>query len=457
MPFKGENGQVILLELVALSIFLIGVLGLAIDGANLYAQMQLAQSAADAGAQAAILSIFHGTNATGANPFATAAPVSPFQCGTTDGRTPCAYARLDGFGGTDADIVTVSFPTALSGVNDLSPAPVPAVSVTVQRTVNTFLIGLLGSTASSIKVRGTAALIQSPLADCVLALDGSAPGAISVTGNANINLTTCGIADDSASGSALALTGNINIQADAIQVVGGVSEAGNISVNPTPTAGAAAVPDPLASVPDPSFNPSASCNYSGLSYTGNVTPTLSPGTYCGGLSINGNAHVTFNPGTYIFRGGLSIGGNANVTFGAGTYILQGGGFNATGNIGLTGAGVTFFNTFDATDAYAPISITGNFTANLSAPTSGPQQGMLFFQDRNAPSGRTESFTGNSNQTLTGALYFPKSTLAYTGNSSTSPENVAIVADKISLVGNASLKADPTQAAAPHQLKVALVQ
>jgi hypothetical protein len=124
---------------------------------------------------------------------------------------------------------------------------------------------------------------------------------------------------------------------------------------------------------------------------------------------------------------------------------------------MTGAGVMFYNTFDASDGYAPISINGKFTADLFAPTSGPQQGMLFFQDRNAPAGNTETFTGNSDQTLTGAIYFPKSTLSYTGNSSNSPQNVAIVADKISLVGNANFKEDSTQPAAPHQIGVALVR
>jgi Flp pilus assembly protein TadG len=442
---------------VGLSIFLIGALGIAIDGSHLFAEQQTAQSAADAAAQAGILSIFHGTNTTAPNPFATGSPATSFVCSNTDGTTPCTYARLNGFGATAVDSVTVSFPTAVSGVTTLAPVSVPAISVAVQRTVNFWLIRFLGPSSSTVSARGTAAIVKSPLANCITALDPTANSALSMTGNASINLSSCGIAVDSSSASALAVTGNITLNADSIQVVGGFSKTGNITISPNPTTGAPAVADPLAAVPAPSFNAASSCNFTGLTYTGNTTPTLSPGTYCGGLTINGNAHVTFNPGTYIFRGGISISANANVTFGAGTYILQGGGFNATGNIGLTGAGVTFYNTFDASDAYAPISITGNFTADLSAPTSGPQQGMLFFQDRNAPTGKTEAFTGNSDQTLTGAIYFPNSTLSYTGNSSSTPQNVAIVADKISLVGNASFNYDSTQAAAAHQIGVALIR
>jgi len=40
----------------------------------MYAQRQMAQSAADAAAQAGIMSIFKGTNATSSNPFGTGTP-----------------------------------------------------------------------------------------------------------------------------------------------------------------------------------------------------------------------------------------------------------------------------------------------------------------------------------------------------------------------------------------------
>ena len=63
--------------------FLIGALGLAIDGAQLYGHRQMAQAAADAAAQAGILSIFDGTN-VGTNAFGSAAPT----CSTADPTTP---------------------------------------------------------------------------------------------------------------------------------------------------------------------------------------------------------------------------------------------------------------------------------------------------------------------------------------------------------------------------------
>ena len=44
---KGEEGQAVILAAVAMSIFLIGAIGLGVDGSHLYAQRQMAQTAAE--------------------------------------------------------------------------------------------------------------------------------------------------------------------------------------------------------------------------------------------------------------------------------------------------------------------------------------------------------------------------------------------------------------------------
>ena len=51
---KNEEGQALILLMVALSIFLLGAVGIGVDAGHLYAQKQLAQNAADAAAQAGI-------------------------------------------------------------------------------------------------------------------------------------------------------------------------------------------------------------------------------------------------------------------------------------------------------------------------------------------------------------------------------------------------------------------
>jgi hypothetical protein len=135
------------------------------------------------------------------------------------------------------------------------------------------------------------------------------------------------------------------------------------------------------------------------------TATFAAGSYtfCGPVALVGNnPSITLRPGLYY--GGISITGNAHVKFQAGTYILAGGGLSVTGNATITGTGVTFY---DATGlgGYQPINITGNAQLNLSAPTSGPLKGILFFQDRSIASGSAGStIVGNSSSSFDGAHY-----------------------------------------------------
>jgi len=190
------------------------------------------------------------------------------------------------------------------------------------------------------------------------------------------------------------------------------------------------------------FSPGQYQNNGGSGYsiaingnTANAAFAAGSYTFCGQLLLTGNYAITLQPGLYY--GGISITNNANVTFRPGTYILAGGGLSVTGNSTLTGSGVTFYNT-TGLGGYAPINLTGNETAHLSAPTSGPMEGILFFQDRAIASGSTGSVVvGNSNSTFDGALYFPTTSLSYVGNSSISGYTL-LVADTLSISGNATL-------------------
>jgi Putative Flp pilus-assembly TadE/G-like len=174
-----------------------------------------------------------------------------------------------------------------------------------------------------------------------------------------------------------------------------------------------------------------------IDLTGNTGTTFNSGSYtfCGAVKITGNSSVTLQPGTYY--GGIQITGNANVTFSPGTYVLAGGGFSVTGNSTLTGNGVTFYNTSATGYAYAPINLTGNETANLSAPTSGPLEAFLFFQDPSIAKGSAGiTVEGNSSSTFDGIVYSPNTTLTYFGNSSGSGYTV-LIGYTISTTGNSS--------------------
>src|SRR5260370_2725082 len=105
-----------------------------------------------------------------------------------------------------------------------------------------------------------------------------------------------------------------------------------------------------------------------------LTPPCSPCTGGTALSLNGGGNVS--PGTYT---SISLQGNGTVNFAAGIYVINGtaaqGGFSCSGTPTITGTGVMFYFTNGAT-----INCQGNDTTNLTAPSSGPYQGVLFYQD-----------------------------------------------------------------------------
>jgi Flp pilus assembly protein TadG len=416
--FGREEGQVIILVVVAMSIMLIGALGLAIDGGQMYAQRQMAQAAADAAAQAGIMSIYDGTNVTSAHPFGTGAtPIASYQCTTADSITPCVYARDNGFGGTTADTVTLSYPASVSGVT-LSGGNVPAFTVTVQRTLKTGLTRFVGAAAtSSISAKATAGLVGTVSPDCVYVLDPSAQNAFQATNGATVVVSGCAITVDSTNSDAATISGGSSVTASAINVTGGDVISGGASATPTPVTGVAAGADPFASLPAPTVG---SCNFTNYS-PGYGTWTLNPGTYCGGITIGNGATATFNPGVYVINGG-------GLNFGGGTTI--------------TGSQVTFFLT--GTNAtYGSVTISNGVNVTFSAPTSGSYLGVVFFQDRTITSAAKATFSGGATMQITGTLYFPTTSVLFSNGSSTANYSTAIVAKQVSFTGGSSIKYDVT--------------
>jgi len=191
MSRRSEKGQAILLVVLAFGLVLLGALGLAIDGAQLYGNREMAQVAADAAAQAGILSIFNGTN-TGSNAFGSAA----YTCSTTDATTPCRFARNNGFGGTTADTVFIEFPSSASAVG-LDPAslsasdPVNMLKVTVSRNVTIGMIRMLGAAnTASIKAVAVAAIVAVETPTPMIITHPNLPHSLSTNGNTTIQI--CG-------------------------------------------------------------------------------------------------------------------------------------------------------------------------------------------------------------------------------------------------------------------------
>ena len=105
-----------------------------------------------------------------------------------------------------------------------------------------------------------------------------------------------------------------------------------------------------------------------------------------------------------------------------------------GNSTVTGTGVTFYITNGG-----DLTINGNTNVQLSAPTSGSYEGILFYQDSNDTS--TATINGTSSSFFQGALYFPKASLDFGGTGTTFNSGAAytlIVSGALNVSGNATI-------------------
>src|SRR5579863_10399940 len=143
------------MTVVGMSIFLMAALGLAIDGSHLYVQRQLAQAAADAGAQAGMMSVFGGTNTF---PIVAGTTVT---CGSSDTKTPCYYAQtLNGFNAASDTVTYIADPgISVPGLSTDATYPVHEIQVTVKRNVPATLMALLGSSTFPVSATGVAAIV----------------------------------------------------------------------------------------------------------------------------------------------------------------------------------------------------------------------------------------------------------------------------------------------------------
>ena len=175
-----------------------------------------------------------------------------------------------------------------SGVATLTITSLPAGT-------NTLTLSYSGSStflASSVSVTVTANV-------SILVLDPTANGALSLSGNATINVPGTVVVDSSSS-SALTASGSAVVKAGSIQVVGKVQKSGSATFTPAPVTGASPVADPLAHLAAPST--SGLTNYGAVTVSGSSSKTLLPGIYSQ-ISISGSASVTLDPGIYIIEGG----------------------------------------------------------------------------------------------------------------------------------------------------------
>ncbi|MEX6509113.1 pilus assembly protein TadG-related protein [Jiella sp. M17.18] len=322
-------------------------------------------------------------------------------------------ARESGFAGADTGFVTNSPATAGALAGDAS-----SVEVVVAEVQPRLLSAIFDDTPLTLSARAVAKISEGSKA-CILALAPTASGAVTVWGSTTVTLEGCDVASDSNAPDAFSMGGSGQLSADCIYSVGGaVTTAGlTLSVCDAIRENAAVIADPYRYVAEPANQ--GTCNGKNVGNTHGIT-TLTPVEnhpsgvkamrFCGGLSIKGD--TTFEPGL---------------------YIIDGGDFTVNGSMAqLIGSGVTFYLT-----GGAQLKLTGNASLNLSAPTTGPFAGILFFGGRDQ-TGIDHTLAGTSDSVLQGAVYTPASGITYRGNSATTDACTQIVAYTVELSGNSSL-------------------
>jgi hypothetical protein len=398
-----------------------GMLGLVIDFGYMHFVKMSAQTAAEAAAQAAIIS-YHET-VGGSNPVCGTGGVvcstDPATCASNI-TTPtnaiehgCMYAQNHGFNSTNQ---AVTYQAGVGSTPPTAPGMGTAaywVTFRVVQRVPQLFSAVLGNASGMVAARSTAAVTGA--SDCIYALNPHASGSLSVGGTASL-VSSCGIyvnSDDTLC--AISTNGNGSVlSAPEYDSVGGVC-----TQNPlTPAANTGVTPaaDPLAALPVPASAP-YSCNHIGT-YSPSADTEVYPGVYCGGIHV-GNATYTFSPGTYILVGGGLTTQSSN------SHIVGNG-------------GVMFYNTFGNTTGgtnytYSPIQISATSTVSLVAPTSGTYAGILFFEDRNSPAAN-DDYGGGATAVYQGIIYAKNASITMYGNSSVSTAYTMLVADTIHMIG-----------------------
>lgn len=274
------------------------------------------------------------------------------------------------------------------------------------------------ASAPTITTEATAATVATGVY-CVVSLVGNSTTGIRATGNGNINLG-CGMITNSTSLTAAIATGSAAVNATPVAAVGDIQDSDNWG-------GADLLPftvkqaDPYETVNPPTFSP-----------------------------CKGNANkISINPGNTVDRSAdtgvqcvSDINVNGTLKLGSATYVIDGGNFSAgaQANISCTGCTIILTNSDGGTPTIGQADINGGAQLNMSAPTSGTYDGLLFYQDRRAATGSTivNKINGNSSSLMSGAFYFPNQQLQINGTAGLNFSCAQFVSYIIEFAGNGSI-------------------
>jgi len=377
-----DSGQTIILAALCVPL-LLGFVALAVDAGLMFRAERQMQTAADSAAIAGAEELNYGD-------VTAAAKADAARNGVTDGK--------------GASKVAVNNPP-LSGP---SAGNSGSVEVIVSTSQTTYFMNIFNR--GSMTVIGRAVAGHSPTKNCIYTL-GTSGTDISVSNGVNIQIPGCSVFSNSNSSTSLQVIGGATLNAQAVNLVGGytVNNGGHLTPS-TPAQGVAPATDPLAYLAPPSFTSGSCLANPNLGYGSHTIGPSAGGTICyNGLTIANGGTATLKPGVYVINGQLNLAGGTTTT----------------------GTGVTLY--------FPPggsVSITNGITFNLTAPTSGTYNGILFYQDR--ANTNTVYVEGGASSVLNGILYFPSANVTLENGTNTT-SYATVISKTLTFAGGASFK------------------
>lgn len=305
----------------------------------------------------------------------------------------------------------IAFPTSPNWANGVR------VTLRVQKRLG--FSSLFFSTPPIIEASATAALVDEGTYCAVgLAPTGSS---IEIGGSTNVNLGCGAISNSQDPTQSVGVSGNAhNFVADPVAGVGGVSS----TVNGATEVLSFQVPmrDPYADISTavPAGMP---CRNYNNAQTTNADGSKAPGCY---NNFNPAAGTVLSPGEYYLN-------NTNLSL--------------SGHQSISGTGVTIILTGTNPGS---LTMNGNSSMNLTAPTSGPYENMVLIQSPNATAGNTNKINGDNDTVLDGAVYFPRGNVELLGSSTQAFQCAMLVGYRLTFSGNSTIQNDTSACTAAEQ-------
>jgi Flp pilus assembly protein TadG len=389
---SSEHGMVVVYVAIMLFV-LLGLAGVAIDGALLASTSQQLQNAADSAALNAARYLESETDPN--YPVTRAAAIAVAQANEAAKLSVKLDANVGNSPTGDIVIGRWDHSDHTFTPDLLSPNAVRVHANRSEGNVDgplTMLMGsVFGKDVSNVGATSTA-VVETPADPLVLILDPTGNGALHINGTNTLNVMAGKVQVNSDDDCGLSLVGTPVLLAGGTRVVGGACYPEGSIVGPV-MEGASVVPDPLANVlPNvAAWNAFKSSLPMPAGASGAIddSGTFEPGYYPDGLNATSNEEIVLKPGSYMFGDHVKLGGNAWVT----------------------GSGVTLF-----VDKGVSVDIAGSESGmQITPPGEGsPFYGITMFMHRQTTGKSMCKLGGDGVLNLEGVVYVPGAEVTLAG-------------------------------------------